>query len=136
MSVSVCNCVCVVLAVAALVCLPDCATALFFGRPSAKRPADVLRLTELAQASGRGTISANNQEIIRTVDKLRLQASESSSNGRGNSSSKKSGWNVDYALLDGTWDLLWTTEKVRISNTFPLFEQLLLVCHCFCDTDL
>jgi hypothetical protein len=102
--------------VALVLCLFGCITSLQFGpfsfankKPNQSKISDIIRKLE---ATNSGLITSSNPEIIASIDILRTAPFVEKR---------------DSKLVDGFWELLWTTEKVPLIGTLHRLDLLSLL---------
>lgn len=94
-----------IIRVAIVLCLLRCITSLQFGpfsfankKQNQSKISDIIKRLE---STNSGLITSSNPEIISSIDLLRSAPFVEKRDGK---------------LVDGFWELLWTTEKVPISR--------------------
>ena len=63
-----------------------------------QKPNKILEITKILEATNGGLITSRNEEIVASIEDLRLNPFVDKRDG---------------VLVDGLWESLWTTEKVR-----------------------
>jgi hypothetical protein len=105
-----------IIRIALVLCLFGCITSLQFGpftfankKQNQSKISDIVKKLE---ATNSGLITSSNPEIIASIDILRAAPFVEKR---------------DSKLVDGFWELLWTTEKVPLISTLRRFDLLCLL---------